>query len=318
MSAPHPLLPDSVRYARAVTRHHARTFYFASIFLPRPMRHAIWALYAYTRGLDDLVDESPSEALAARQLRAIDRGLPRRIAAPGSNLLYVGLADAVARYRIPVFYFRSLAAGLRMDFGAVRYARWRDLYRYCWRVAGIVGLMVSRTFGRTEPGVFKQVIACGIAMQLTNILRDVGEDLDRGRIYLPREDMERFGVTESMLLERRPTEPVRRLLAFEVARARRYYLRGVRVLGSVRGRVRMTAELAVGLYGRILDRIEANGYDVFTRRASVSLPGKLGAVPRILLTAWLPRGREEARGGSALPLREGDRAVGPAGGSGSL
>ena len=295
MTPPHPLLPDAVRHARDVTRHHARTFYFASIFLPRPMRHAIWALYAYTRGLDDLVDESPDPALAARQLTAIDRGLARRIAAPGSNLTHVGLSDAVARYRIPVFYFHSLAAGLRMDFGPARYERWKDLYRYCWRVASVVGLMVSRTFGRTEPRVFKQVIACGIAMQLTNILRDVGEDLDRGRIYLPREDMVRFGVTEAMLLDRRPTEPVRRLLAFEIARARRYYETGALVLGSVRGRVRMTAELAVGLYGRILDRIEANGYDVFTRRASVSLAGKLWAVPRVCLTAWLPRGRS-ARG----------------------
>jgi phytoene synthase len=180
-----------------------------------------------------------------------------------------------------------------MDFGAARYARWKDLYRYCWRVASVVGLMVSRTFGRTEPRVFKQVIACGIAMQLTNILRDVGEDLDRGRIYLPREDMERFGVTEAMLLERRATEPVRRLLALEIAGSG-LLARGEPVLGSVRGRVRMTAELAVGLYGRILDRIEANDYDVFTRRASVSLPAKLGTVPRVLLTAWLPRGRGEA------------------------
>ncbi len=302
MSAPDPLLPQAVCYARAVTRHHARTFYFASGFLPRPMRHAIRALYAYTRTLDDLVDESPSPALAARQLRAIDRGLAGRIAAPGSNLLDVGLADAVARYRIPVFYFHSLAAGLRMDFGDVRYARWKDLYRYCWRVAGAVGLMVSRTFGRTEPGVFKQVIACGIAMQLTNILRDVGEDLDRGRIYLPLEDLDRFGVTEAMLRDRRPTEPVRRLIAFEIARARHYYARGAPVLGSVRGRVRMTAELAMGLYGRILDRIEANDYDVFTRRASVSLPGKLGAVPRVLLTAWLPRGSRDQRGSKERTL----------------
>jgi phytoene synthase len=172
--------------------------------------------------------------------------------------------------------------------------------------------MVSRTFGRAEPRVFKQVIACGIAMQLTNILRDVGEDLDRGRIYLPREDMERFGVTEAMLLERRSTEPVRRLLAFEIARARRYYARGEPVLGSVRGRVRMTAELAVGLYGRILDRIEANDYDVFTRRASVSLPAKLGAVPRVFLTAWLPPGRGEAGGGRAFLPGENDPNLGPA------
>jgi phytoene synthase len=176
--------------------------------------------------------------------------------------------------------------------------------------------MVSRTFGRDEPRVFKQVIACGIAMQLTNILRDVGEDLARGRIYLPREDMERFGVTEAMLLERRSTEPVRRLLAFEIARARRYYARGARVLGSVRGRVRMTAELAVGLYGRILDRIEANGYDVFTRRASVSLPAKLGAVPRVALTAWFPRARQEPPGGSAPLHRGGDPVPGPAEGPG--
>ena len=284
-----PLLREAVRYACAVTRHHGKTFYFASLFLPRPMRHGIWTLYAYTRGLDDLVDESPDPALAARQLTEMDRGLGRRLAHPGSNLVYVGLSDTTRRFGIPVFYFHSLAAGLRMDFGKPRYARWRDLYRYCWRVASVVGLMVSRTFGRTDPRTFKHVVECGIAMQLTNILRDVGEDLDRGRIYLPREDMERFGVTEELLLRREPSEPVRRLLAFEIERARRYYARGAHVLGHVDGRVRMTAELAVRLYARILNKIEQNGYDVFRRRASVPLARKLGAVPRVVLTAWLPR-----------------------------
>jgi phytoene synthase len=285
-----PLGGEVIRHSRAVTRHHGKTFFFASLFLPQPMRHGIWALYAYTRGLDDLVDESPCPDLAGRQLTEIDRALAERIEKPGSNLTYLGLSETTRRFGIPVFYFHSLAAGLRMDLQPLRYERWKDLYRYCWRVASVVGLMVSRTFGCTDPVTFKRVVECGIAMQLTNILRDVGEDLDRGRIYLPREDMVRFGVTEAMLERREPSAPIRQLLDFEIARARRYYEGGSHVLGHVRGRVRVTAALAVRLYARILDRIEENGYDVFNRRASVPLWGKLAAVPRVMLTAWLPLG----------------------------
>lgn len=286
---------EAMRHSRAVTRHHAKTFYFASMFLPRPMRHAIWALYAYTRRLDDVVDEIPSAVVAGELLARMDRGLSKRLAQPGSNLAYVALADAVTCYEIPHFYFHALAAGLGMDLEPKRFERWRDLYRYCWRVASVVGLMVSRTFGLTDPRTFRRVVDCGIAMQLTNILRDVGEDLEAGRIYLPREDMATFGVTDAMLERREVSEPVRRLLAFEIARARRYYESGAWVLGRVRGRVRMTATLAVRLYARILDNIEENGYDVFNRRASIPLPEKLAAVPRVVLTAWLPAGKSSAR-----------------------
>ncbi|MFQ5458192.1 MAG: phytoene/squalene synthase family protein [Myxococcota bacterium] len=282
------LAREAVRHTRAVTRHHAKTFYFASLFLPRAMRQAIWALYAYTRRLDDVVDEIPAAAVAGAHLRRMDRALSARLAAPGSNLTYLALADAVSRYGIPHFYFHSLAAGLAMDLKQAKFERWRDLYRYCWRVASVVGLMVSRTFGRTDAVTFRRVVDCGIAMQLTNILRDVGEDLDMGRIYLPREDMACFGVTDAMLERREVTEQVRGLLAFEIARARRYYESGARVLAHVNGRVRMTATLAVRLYARILDNIEENGYDVFSRRASLPLSGKLAAVPRVVLTAWIP------------------------------
>ncbi|MDP3937233.1 MAG: phytoene/squalene synthase family protein [Deltaproteobacteria bacterium] len=281
---------EATLHARAVTRFHGKTFYFASLFLPGEIRHAIWALYAYTRRLDDLVDESPVPEVASVQLRRIDRSLSARLARPGSNLTYLALTRAVSRFGVPHFYFHSLAAGLRMDLEHAPYERWRDLYRYCWRVASVVGLMVARTFGRSDPATFRRVVDCGIAMQLTNILRDVGEDLERGRIYLPREDMARFGVTPDMLAKREVTEPVRKLLAFEIARARRYYESGAVVLGHVRGRVRVTATLALRLYARILDKIEENGYDVFTRRASVSLSGKLLAAPRVLLVAWLPAG----------------------------
>lgn len=283
-----PLQREAVRYARAITKYHGRTFYFASLFLPRPMRHAIWTFYAYTRGLDDLVDESPDPSLAGRQLRLLDQSLARRVDNPGSSLIHRGLSHSIHQFKVPIFYFHSLAAGLRMDLERNSYKDWDDLYRYCWRVASVVGLMVSRTFGKTDPVTFKRVVECGIAMQLTNILRDVGEDLERGRIYLPRDDMNRFGVTEAMLAGRKPTEPIRALLAFEIARARGYYASGSRVLGHVRGRVRMTAALAVRLYGRILDKIEENDYDVFTRRASVPLLGKLAAVPPVVLSAWLP------------------------------
>ena len=300
------LLREAHGHARAVTRFHGKTFYFASLFLPGEMRRAIWALYGYTRRLDDLVDESPVERVASDHLRRIDRGLAGRLAGPGSNLAYLALAHAVSRFGIPRFYFHSLAAGLRMDLEHAPYDRWRDLYRYCWRVASVVGLMVSRTFGRSDPRTFRRVVDCGIAMQLTNILRDVGEDLDRGRIYLPLEDMKRFGVTPESLARREVTGPVRGLLAFEIARARRYYQSGAQVLGHVTGRVRVTATLALELYARILDKIEENGYDVFSRRASVPLSRKLLAVPPVLLTAGLPSALQRGR-----PAREAAHVVPP-------
>jgi phytoene synthase len=277
---------------RDICKRHAKSFYFASFFLPKDKRHAAYSVYAFCRGIDDAIDVadgSRNESLEARlddfqnQLNAIyaDRlDVPPLSERSHSQQAMLAFARTVQRYEIPQQHFLDLAEGCRMDLTIHRYSAWDDLEKYCYHVAGVVGLVMSSIFGLRNEEARQQAIAMGNAMQLTNILRDVKEDWQRGRIYLPLEDLERFGYSPQDLAKGICNDAFRRLMKFEIARARQLYRHASKGLcwladdGS-----RLTASAMAVIYSGILDAIERQNYDVFRSRARLTLGQKLRRLP---------------------------------------
>ena len=293
-----PSLGDAYEAARAICRKHARSFYFASHFLPRPKRDHAYAVYAFCRLLDDAADEEPSEESVASFERLLDaiyscgtglRHVKRDFnhvpeARATEELALAAFEHTVRACEIPQELFLELAAGCRMDFSIHRYETWADLQVYCYRVAGVVGLIMCHVFGLRDPRAQAQAIAMGNAMQLTNILRDVREDLDRGRVYLPREDFERFGVSDAEFETRRATPPFMDLIRFEIERARKLYREGAEGLSRLPDDgSRFTACVMSVVYAGILEAIEERQCcDVFAGRAKLSTLDKLVRLP----AAW--------------------------------
>jgi len=270
-----PELELSLRHCRTTTRHHAKSFYFASIALPREKKDAAYAVYAFCRYADDVVDETPDDAPAA--LAKIESEYDRMTAGNTSDPPFApAFAWAVQRYNVPKEPFMELLEGVARDQGRVRIATWEELRDYCWHVASTVGLMMARIFElRDERGV-ERAVELGIAMQLTNILRDIREDYARDRIYLPAEELARFGVAESDLAANRLTPEITALLRFQIDRAREFYRSsemGIPLLADDGSQY--TVWLMRHVYAGILDAIEAQGLDVFSQRASTSTPRKL-------------------------------------------
>lgn len=275
---------------REVTRRHAKSFFLASALLGRERRRSAFALYSFCRRLDDLIDvASPDDR--GRALAKVDALLtavyageaPEREGLPWSAAELAAFADTVRRHQIPRQPFDDLVAGMQMDLVQNRYRTFAELERYCYRVAGTVGLMLSHVLGFTRPDALARAIDLGIAMQLTNILRDVREDAQRGRSYLPEDELAAFGLSSESLASGVTGERWTAFLRCQIARARAYYLRaalGVPQLRSGRWMVRAMA----ALYGAILEAIERRGYDVFSARAFVSMPRKV----QLLCAAALP------------------------------
>lgn len=270
--------PPDWAHCRDVVRSHGRTFYFASQFLPPPRRRAIHAAYAFCRVADDIVDRAPTTgtALAARALDGWGAELdtPR-------NPIAVAFATARAIYGVPVEPARDLLRGVAMDLTPRRYATWDDLRLYCYRVAGTVGLMATPILGGTNPAALPRAVDLGIAMQLTNILRDVAEDARMGRIYLPLEDLAAFGCDPEAILAGYTSGRFRELIAFEIARARALYDSARLGIPSLCPAGKLTTLASAHLYGKILNRIEEQGCDVFAGRAYIPTSRKLGAMPTV-------------------------------------
>ena len=208
-----------------MTRHWAKSFYFASLFLPRQRRDAAYAVYAVCRDCDNAVDHPD----AAGPQAGLDRNRQRIAAVYQSAALtdpvWAAFQDTVRRYQIPRRYFDDLLAGMAMDLTPARYPDFPALSVYCYRAAGVVGLIMLRIFGYQDPAAEQCAVDLGIAMQLTNILRDIQEDYQRGRIYLPQEDLRTFKVQEQTLAQASVDPPWQSLLTFEIARARAFYQR---------------------------------------------------------------------------------------------
>ena len=285
---------EAYRYCRRVTREHAKSFYFCAHFLPPEKRRAIYAVYALCRLVDDEVDEADvrdeqgARAAVERwrgELEEVYRGRLARVEESDASVKHspvlVAWRDMLSRYRIAQELPLELMRGVLMDTYRKSYETWEELRVYCYRVASVVGLMSSEIFGYSRPDTLRYAEALGLAMQLTNILRDVGEDLALGRVYLPREDLRRFRVTEDDLRRGRVTDDFRALMRFEIERARALYREAEKGVPLLERDARFTVLLAARLYAAILRAIERADFNVFTRRAHLTLAQKLRAAPRV-------------------------------------
>jgi 15-cis-phytoene synthase len=274
----------------------ATNFYYSFLVLPPAKRDAIVAVWDFCRAVDDAVDEAQAEDVAGqvamwrREVAACFEG--------GTPATAQGraLAPLVQTFNLPRHAFDALVDGVAMDVGSRRYETFDELYEYCIRVASAVGLVCVEVFGYSNPRAKEYATELGVALQLTNILRDVPTDLALGRVYLPQEDLRRFNCTDEALRRGVVTEPVRALLAFEIARAREYFHRAAVVLPRSDARRLVAAEIMGAIYQDILRRIEAQHYDVFSAVIRVPRPARF----LIALTTWA-----RTLAGLRLPVAQG-------------
>jgi len=273
-----------------VTLKFAKTFYFASIFLPRRKRNACYAVYAFCRYLDDLVDENIALGGGSVDRLAIDRTIARwqadldRVYAGEILRTPVMLAwgDTLRQFNISRALPDELIEGVMTDLRpSVRFDTFDELYGYCYKVASVVGLMTSEIFGYRDARALQHAVDLGIAMQLTNILRDINEDFANNRIYIPRQELERFGLDERNIGEKRVCDGFCRMMRFQIERAHRYYDSADIGIPMLDRDSRLTVTLMSHNYRRILGVIERNGYDVYSQRASVPLHRKLMTIPAL-------------------------------------
>ncbi len=260
--------------AAHVTAAGSRSFYFASRFFPREMAQSAHAVYWFCRYTDDLVDECATPEQGRMDLEAWAHQLALGMA--GGTVTHPVLKlflDTKRRHAIPDEYPLDLIEGMRMDLRCTRYASFDDLRIFCYRVASVVGVMMSYVIGFHGPAL-DYAVDLGIAMQLTNILRDIDEDLARGRVYLPQDEMLRFGYSEGELRSRTRNGAFRALMRFQVERARQFYVRAEPGIALLDPGGRFAVKIAADVYRGILHRIEASDYNVFGRRAVVPAPQK--------------------------------------------
>ncbi len=284
---------------RQITAEYGKTFYLATLLMSLPKRRAIWAIYAWCRNTDELVDGAESGSTTLITLDRWEEKLEGIFAGKAIDDTDVALIDTIERFpQLDIEPFRDMIAGQRMDLQQNRYQTFEELNLYCYRVAGTVGLMSNAIVGvdknqYTAPWKCynqleiptQEAISLGIAKQLTNILRDIGEDAKRGRIYIPLEDLELFGYTTTELFAGVVNDSWRELMRFQIQRARKYYQQAESGISKLSPDVRWPVWAALLLYQQILDAIEANDYDVFNRRAYVSTTKKILGLPNSLILA---------------------------------
>lgn len=283
-------IADSYQFCRLVTLRHAKTFYFASRFLSHNKRNACYAVYAFCRYVDDLIDQQVAHSGGIADGAAIQRTIAQwqcdldRVYAgdSGATPVMVAWGDTLRRYNISRNLPDELIEGVMMDLRpAVRYRTFDELYTYCYKVASVVGLMTSEIFRYSNPAALNHAVDLGIAMQLTNILRDVGEDWRMNRIYLPQQELQAFGLDDNAVARGKVTLEFRRLMEFQIERANSYYRSAQRGIRMLEPDSRLTVTLMSRNYQGILEAIRRNNYNVFTQRASVPLPRKLLSVPKL-------------------------------------
>lgn len=276
---------------RSITREHAKTFYMATRFLPNKKQRGIFAIYSLCRYIDDLVDEA-EDLVSKKELdyRGIHKKLDRwkkklRDTYEGKshdNPILIAFSDVLRNYSIPIELPFELMEGVCMDLYKNRYETFEEVYDYSYKVASIVGLMTSEVFGYTSKEALGYAVDLGIAMQLTNILRDVGEDLEKDRIYLPREDLKRFGISEEDMFNHTRDDAFLEMMKFQIQRTRDYYQRSDKGIPLLAEDSRLPVYLARYNYSRILDKIEANNYNVFEHRAYLNSTEKISILPRVI------------------------------------
>lgn len=279
-------LQQSYNHCEYVAKTQARNFYYSFLTLPPDRKAAMCAIYAFMRYSDDVSDEAAEDNSKEIQMLEWRAALDRAFAGHyGESLILPAFHDTVIKYEIPQKYFHELIDGTEMDLVKNRYATFAELHQYCYRVASVVGFVCIHVWGFDEANgrALEYAEACGLAFQLTNILRDVKEDAERDRIYLPLEDLKRFEVSENDLKAGIINDNFRALMRFETERAKLYYQQARKLLPLVHPHGRPTLTIMQKIYRGILDSIERNKYDVHSRRARVSTRKKLS----IVAGAWL-------------------------------
>lgn len=272
------LLEAAYGYCAEVTRNNSRSFHLASAFLPQEKRRAVRALYAFCRVTDDIVDHAQGDS----GLEMLEAWRKRLSAAtpPSDDLVALAWADARARYGVPWRLGEQLIDGVARDTVQNRYDSFEELAAYSYGVASTVGLMSMHVIGFSGPQAIPHAIKLGVALQLTNILRDVAEDFRNGRIYLPRDEMGAFGVTEEMIGEGIVTPEWREFMRFQIDRNRRLYAEAAPGISMLARDGRLAIAAASDLYRGILTEIERMDYNNLNRRAHVSGARKLRLLPR--------------------------------------
>ena len=289
------------REGRAITRSEAKNFYYAVLTLPQARRSAIYVVYAFCRQCDDAVDNDESPLDKMNALASLRHNLRQSYAGHAPDPLFEALADVASKYEIPQEYFEDVIRGVEADLTKTGYKDFEELRGYCYQVASAVGLICLQIFGYRDVKARDYAIDLGLAMQLTNIIRDVREDLEMGRIYLPEDEMARYGVASdqwlvnggevvssvsSLTTDHRNAFVA--LMRFQAERARRYFDTGFQLLPYLSPRSRPCPAVLGQIYSKVLQRIEASGYDVFQGRISLSTAEKLRVTAQTWLSTLLP------------------------------
>jgi phytoene synthase len=289
-------LSNAYNYCRQIAKHHAKTFYLATLFLPKRQQNPIFAMYALLRTVDDLVDLA-EDKLSNGQLTRDEINISIADWKTRLHECYEGKhrndpiltawQDTLRHYVIPIELPLDLIDGVAMDIDFETFETFDELYVYCYKVASVVGLMTAEIFGYSDKKALQHAIDLGIAMQLTNILRDIGEDVDRGRIYLPLEDLRAFHYTPEEFMKKKMNDNFIKLMKFQIDRARKYYRSADIGIPMLEKNSRLAVGISSRNYSDILKAIEQNEYDVFTRRAYRSLYQKMSTLPSIWLKTMI-------------------------------
>jgi len=283
-------LEDAYSYCRKISRHHAKTFYLASMFLPKKQQKPIFAIYALLRTVDDVVDMAEDKLnnglITSNEISTMLESWKSRLKAcyagnVDNDPIMIAWQDTLNSYSIPMELPLDLMDGVAMDIEFKPFETFEELYVYCYKVAAVVGLMTSEIFGYSDKQALEHAIELGIAMQLTNILRDIGEDVDRGRIYLPLEDLRRFNYSKEEFMQKRINNNFINLMRFQIERARGYYSSSEKGIPMLEKQARFAVCISSVNYGNILSAIEKNNYDAFSKRAYRSFYQKVSTIPYV-------------------------------------
>jgi phytoene synthase len=277
------MTPDA--YCQQKATGSGSSFYYSFLFLEPARRQAITALYAFCREIDDAVDECADAAIAALKLAWWRGEVAALYAGRPTHPVTQALATSLPRFNLPVEQLLEIVDGMEMDLCQIRYADFKALHLYCYRVASVVGLLAAEIFGYSDRRTLKYAHDLGLAFQLTNIIRDVGEDARRGRIYLPQDELAKFGVAETDILGNRTTEGFKTLVEFQVSRAVGYYDKALAELPAADRKAQRAGLIMAAIYRRLLDEIVADGCRVLSHRVSLPPLRKLWLAGRTWLSA---------------------------------
>lgn len=277
------MVPDPIRISHEKTKKSKSSFYYSFLFMPKRKREAMFSVYAFCRETDDLVDNEPDPDKARHALDAWRREIDACFEGRPTHPIAMSLRNTLDEFPMPAEYFHGLIDGCEMDLVHTRYRTFGELYEYGYRVASLVGLICIEIFGYRSPQTKDYAVNLGMALQLTNILRDVGEDAERGRIYLPLEDLERFGCPEADLLNAVRSPAFAELMAFQAQRAESFYAKAMEHFEKRDRDLLYPAEIMRRIYHRLLERIVKADYNVFQQRVRVPNREKI----RLAMQTWL-------------------------------